>query len=335
MADAAQKILTTVITVKNAPLAIDEAVKRYALSNEAAAKSPRTIAWYTAMLGQFRAWLKTTRYPLYLPAINMDRAKEYILFLLHRPKYGGHPTIPVKAGPLSPKTVQCHVRALKAFSSWLHAEGYITSNRLEHLQLPKAPATMVEPLTPDEIDKIIGSLNRKSPGGARDHALLVTLLDTGLRASEAAGITLGHLNLADGYIKVMGKGSKERVVPIGQYARSILASYIEKVRPGPAGPGGDRLFLSPDGKPITPNSIVLAFARMARASGVARLHAHLCRHTFAVNYLMNGGDVFSLKGILGHTTLDMVSSYLHFTSSQITAQHHKFSPMDKLAKAKP
>ncbi|MDP2744439.1 MAG: tyrosine-type recombinase/integrase [Dehalococcoidia bacterium] len=322
------------VTVARAPLALNEAVKRFALSNEAGGKSPRTIAWYTAMLGQFIAYLKTIPYPAYLPAISMEKVRDYIIFLHHRPRYEGHPYSPVKAGPPSPKTVQCHVRALKAFASWLHAEGYTTSNHLQHLQLPKAPATIVVPLTTDEINKIIASLNKKSPGGARNHALLVTLLDTGLRASEAAGITLGHLNLVDGHIKVMGKGAKERMVPIGKYASSTLANYIEKVRPSPADPGGDRLFLSPGGKPITPNSINQAFARIAGASGVTKLHAHRCRHTFAINYLMNGGDIFSLKGIMGHATLDMVNHYLHFTLSQITAQHHKFSPMDKLEEAK-
>ncbi len=74
----------------------------------------------------------------------------------------------------------------------------------------------------------------------------------------------------------------------------------------------------------------LIFSRLAKSSNVVRLYVHLCRHTFAINYLLNGGDIFSLREILGHTTLDMVNHYLHFTSSQITAQHHKYSPMDKL-----
>jgi site-specific recombinase XerD len=72
------------------------------------------------------------------------------------------------------------------------------------------------------------------------------------------------------------------------------------------------------------------FSRLAKTSGVKRLHAHLCRHTFATNYLLNGGDIFSLKEILGHSTFEMVNHYLYFTSSQLTAQHHKYSPMDKL-----
>ena len=143
-------------------------------------------------------------------------------------------------------------------------------------------------------------------------------------------ITLGNLNLKDGFVKVTGKGSKERVVPIGEYTRMILWSYIDKARPKPATRNYDSLFLSRNGNPITVNTIKLMFSRLAKSSGVTRLHAHLCRHTFAINYILNGGDIFSLREILGHTTLEMVNHYLHFTSSQITAQHHKYSPMDKL-----
>lgn len=128
----------------------------------------------------------------------------------------------------------------------------------------------------------------------------------------------------------MGKGSKERIVPIGKYVQMTLWHYVDKVRPKPFSGDCDNLFLSREGKPITVNTIKLMFSRLARASGVKRLHAHLCRHTFAINYLMNGGDIFSLREIVGHTTLDMVNHYLHFTSTQITEQHHKYSPMDKL-----
>ena len=189
---------------------------------------------------------------------------------------------------------------------------------------------MIEPLTPEEIKKVTVSISKKAPTGARNHTIFVTLLDTGLRASEAAGITLPNLNLTDGYIKVMGKGSKERIVPIGKYIQMTLWSYIDKVRPEPISPDYNNLFLTQDGKPITVNTVKLVLSRLARSSSVERLHAHLCRHTFAINYLLNGGDIFSLREILGHTTLEMVNHYLHFTSSQITDQHHKYSPMDRL-----
>ena len=107
----------------------------------------------------------------------------------------------------------------------------------------------------------------------------------------------------------MGKGSKERVVPIGKYIQMTQWTYIDKVRPEPISPYYNNLFLTRGGRPITVNTIKLIFSRLAKNSGVEKLHAHLCRHTFAINYILNGGDIFSLKEILGHTTLDMVTHY--------------------------
>jgi len=156
------------------------------------------------------------------------------------------------------------------------------------------------------------------------------LLDTGLRIGELVNLKMDDVHMDEGYLKVLGKGDKERIVPIGKFVQMELLHYIEKIRPQPYGSDYDKLFLSRGGKPITVNTVKLVFSRLARSSGVNRLHAHLCRHTFAINYLLNGGDIFSLREILGHTTLEMVNNYLHFTSSQITAQHHKYSPMDRM-----
>ena len=129
---------------------------------------------------------------------------------------------------------------------------------------------------------------------------------------------------------MLGKGSKERVVPVGNHVRTTLLHYVEKVRLEPYSPRCNQLFLTGSGQPISINTIKLLFSRLGKRSGVNRLHAHLCRHTFAINYLLNGGDIFSLKAILGHSSLEMVNRYLHFTSAQITERHHQFSPMDKL-----
>lgn len=311
-------------------LDLQELIYRYQVSNQAEGKSPKTIRWYTEMLRTLVQYLEAKFGTCELIFFTVDTARDYIIHLSEKPKFIGHPYTPVQTATLAPRTVQCHIRALKAFASWLYADGYTDENRLKNLKLPKAPVTMIEPLTPQEINKTLASINKKSSTGTRNHAIFATLLDTGLRASEAANITLSNLNLTDGFIKVMGKGAKERIVPIGKYVRMILWSYIDKVRPIPASPNDSNLFLSSSGKPITVNTIKLVFSRLAKSSGVERLHAHLCRHTFAINYLLNGGDIFSLREILGHTTLDMVNHYLHFTSSQITAQHQKYSPMDRL-----
>jgi site-specific recombinase XerD len=321
---------TGVITIRPKILTIDELMARYAVSNQADGKSTRTIGWYTDIMTQFLRYLKANGYQCTLSAFNIDIIRGYILFLRRRPRFQGHPFISQKGDLLSPKTIQCHVRVLKAFSTWLYEEEYTNLNRLRNLKLPKATTKIMGPLKPEEIKKVVSIINRKSYSGERNHAVLVTLLDTGLRASEVAGITLNNLNLREGYIRINGKGDKERIVPIGKFVRMELMHYVEKIRPQAYGSDCNNLFLSQRGKPMTLNTVKMVFSKLARSSGVNRLHAHLCRHTFAVNYLLNGGDIFSLREILGHSTLEMVNHYLHFTSSQITEQHHKFSPMDKL-----
>lgn len=311
-------------------LTLNELISLYEVSNEAEGKSTKTVVWYREMLRQFITYLTAQQHPADLSTFSIETVRKYIIFLRHKPKFKDHPYTPPQSTPLSPKTLQCHIRVLKAFSSWLYIEEYTITNRLKNLKLPKAPVTIIEPLTPEEINSINASINLKSPCGERNNAIFNTLLDTGLRVSEEVDISLNNLNLVDGFIKVMGKGAKERIVPIGKYVQSILRSYINENRPKPIDASCNKLFLSVGGKPITVNTIKLLFSKLSKTSGVTRLHAHLCRHTFAINYLLNGGDIFSLKEILGHSSMEMVNHYLHFTSTQITAQHRKYSPVDKL-----
>ena len=157
------------------------------------------------------------------------------------------------------------------------------------------------------------------------------LLDTGLRIGELIGLKMDDIHINDGLMKVMGKGKKERMVPIGNKAQKALQSYLFRHRPKPAHSGIENAFLSIFGTPITENSVELMFSRLAKKSGINRLHAHLCRHTFATMFLLNGGDVFTLQQILGHTTLEMVRNYVTLASNHIAMQHHKYSPLDRLS----
>ncbi len=120
-------------------------------------------------------------------------------------------------------------------------------------------------------------------------------------------------------------------MPIGGLAQKMLWRYIIHFRPEDSIEADNYAFLTLDGKPLCPNAVKLLLKRWGKKAGVERLHAHLCRHTYATNFLnYKCGDVFRLQQILGHTTLEMVNHYLHFTRAQITAQHRKFSPMDRL-----
>ena len=112
--------------------------------------------------------------------------------------------------------------------------------------------------------------------------------------------------------------------------RELYSGISSVTGPNPTYQGFDNVFLSIQGKPLTENSMKLMFTRLAKESGVNRLHAHLCRHTFATRYLINGGDVFTLQQILGHSTLEMVKHYVNLASSHVAVQHQKFSPLDRL-----
>lgn len=313
-------------------ITIDGLITRFEMSNVVDGKSPRTVRWYSDILKFFSRYLKENAQANGIDGFSIENARKYVLYLRSRNRFDGHPFIPQQHSLLSPQTVRGHIRGLRAFSSWLYREKYTDENRLSYLKIPKVPEKLIEPLTDQEVKQIVSCINQSLTTGVRNHAIFVTALDNGLRASELAGIELGQLDLKGGYIKVMGKGAKERIVPIGDFVKMTLWNYINKVRPEPVIIGCNKLFLSSEGQPITANTIKLVFSRLARKSGIERLHGHLCRHSFAINYLLNGGDIFSLREILGHTTLEMVNHYLHFTRSQLTAQHHKYSPMDRLQK---
>ncbi|MBT3362136.1 MAG: tyrosine-type recombinase/integrase [Chloroflexi bacterium] len=322
------KTIDAVIPRTKAPMKMDILWRQYETSLIAENKSPETIRGYRESRRSFRDFLEARRLPDDISSLTSDIVREYIIYLKNKPKFENHPYTPSQQATLSIETVRFRLRSLKAFSSWLYFEAITEENMLQKVKMPKAQLKLIEPLTEKEIQKIIKSIDRKSSNGERNYAIFITALDTGIRISELAGITLSHLNLDGGFIKVLGKGNKERIVPIGKHVRMALLYYIQKVRQAPT--ECTYLFVTNNGQPISSNTLKLLFSRQKKRSGVTRLHAHLCRHTFAINYLLNGGDIFSLKAILGHSSLAMVSRYLHFTNSQITKLHHRFSPMDKM-----
>jgi site-specific recombinase XerD len=183
---------------------IEDLIKGFRLSNLADGKSQSTIRWYDDILMFFCNYLKDNSQAEGIDSFNIESARKYVLYLRGRNKFDGHPYIPQQHTLLSPQTIRGHIRGLKAFSSWLYREHYTDENRFKYLKIPRVPATLIEPLTDQDINQIISSLNRDSATGSRNHAIFVMALDNGLRASELADIELGQLDLRGGYVKVMG-----------------------------------------------------------------------------------------------------------------------------------
>ncbi len=157
------------------------------------------------------------------------------------------------------------------------------------------------------------------------------LLDTGLRISELANLQMNDLDLNEGIIKVKhAKGNKERLVPIGSVVQKLLWKYINHSRPQTLTNNINNVFLNDFGLPLSKNGIQQLIRRYGKKAGLigVRCSPHTFRHTFAKNYLLNGGDIFSLQKILGHSSSASVRNYLNLFSVDVKNQHRRFSPVD-------
>ena len=184
-------------------------------------------------------------------------------------------------------------------------------------------------LSEEEIGQLLSSVDANTVLGARNTAIIWLMLDTGLRLSEAASLKERDVHIDDQYQKVMGKGNKERMISFGIGCKSVLQHYRLHFRGAPVHDSVDSFFLSIDGYPMTANAIRCFVKRLAVTSGVRRLHPHLLRHTYATRFLLNGGDIYTLKHNLGHATLAMVQNYLHVSNETAAVRSRGFSPMDR------
>ena len=232
--------------------------------------------------------------------------------------------------PLSSHSINNRVRALRAFFSWMAKKGFTETNRLRDMRPPKTVGRVIEPLKEAEINAILGSINAATALGARNYALISLMLDTGLRLSETANLKVDDVHLEDRYVKVLGKGSKERFVAFGAACQRSLIDYSMHYRVEPAHDRIVEFFLGIDGYQLSPAGVKSFITRLGRSSGVPRLHPHLLRHTYATSFLINGGDAFLLKQNLGHSTLSMVENYLHIASRIAAVRSQSFSPLDRL-----
>lgn len=312
-------------------LTLRDLIGYWEFHNRTEGKSPHTIDWYNDSLGAFERFLQREGCSLLIADVGEMEARAFIADMqTHHWPHGFDAE--QRTGGLTAESIQTRVRALKAFFAWLHRERYTKTHRLKKLPTYKAPRQVVDVLREEEITAMLKACASKTGWGMRGQAIVTLMLDTGMRRAEVAGLRTIDVDIDAGWLKVMGKGGKERIIPFGTATQRALWRYLRHYRPEPLGED-IYFFLNLDGRPMSESGLASFFARLAKNSGVLRLHAHLCRHTFATRYLINGGDVFSLQQILGHTTLEMVRRYVSFASAQVSVQHRKYSPMDRMASA--
>ena len=261
---------------------------------------------------------------------NRQALESYINQLYQRKiRWRSHLNRAPQSGKLSPFTIRKEIRILKGFGTWLNREGF--DNPFSTLVVPKVPKRLVRILSDEEIEKIIASINPATPTGSRLYAIVLFLLDSGPRIGEVAGARLSDLNLESRQIRIVGQGNKERIVPFGNRTGKAFLQYIHLNRPSPMLPKYDQLFLSMGGMPMNRGSLSSVLYRLKKASGVRRLHAQLFRDTFAVKYLMNGGDLVTLQWILGYESLELTKRYMSLTNVQVQLPYDSYSPVDRLS----
>ena len=208
---------------------------------------------------------------------------------------------------LSAKSLQRRLSACRSFYAWLLKQGRIAASPAVSIRGPKAPRKLPQVLDPDEAAALV-EVPTDVPLGLRDRALLELFYSSGLRLSELCGLRWRDLHLDDGLVSVLGKGGKERIVPVGSFARNALREWRADsggVEDGPVFPGRG-------GKPISPRAIQIRMRQLAQRQGlVKRVHPHLLRHSFASHVLESSGDLRGVQELLGHADISTTQIYTH------------------------
>ena len=280
-------------------MTIQQALTEFQIEQQIRGNTPKTVQYYSLSVGLYARF---AGFDTPLQEITLNSLRAYYLHLLER--------------NISSTTIQTYIRALRSFLTWCYQQEYIPVNLSEKFRLPKAQRKAIDVLTDSEVRRLLLCFNLRYLVHLRNYCMCSLMLDSGLRLHEVVTLTIEHTHLPEGYIIVDGKGNKQRVVPLGMNTRKFLFRYLSR-RPGCA--ATDRVFLMSNLEPVT--------------DGIPRLRAHLLRHTFATRYLENGGDMYALQQILGHTSLEMVKKYVHSTTRKLVPKFPDFSPLDNLARS--
>jgi integrase/recombinase XerD len=221
--------------------------------------------------------------------------------------------------PVAPATIQRKVACLRSFYRHLRRQDLIVDDPTAHLRAPRQSRKLPQVLTRDEVGRLLEAPRGTEPAALRDRALLELMYACGLRASEAIGIEVGDVDLDTGVLRARGKGSKERLVPVGSAASRALVAYLNRGRPRLVGDRLEaRLFVNHRGTGLTRQGLYKIVQRHARAVGLGgKMSPHTLRHTFATHLLAGGCDLRALQEMLGHADIATTQVYTHLSADRL------------------
>jgi len=276
------------------------------------ALAPATVAAYGQDLASFASFARTRKI-LSAPAVQPPLILEHLVKLTD--------------DKISARSQARRLVALRQFFRFLKAERLSDVNPTEDIDLPRFGRKLPQFLTVDEVDRLLAAPDRRHARGVRDAAMLETLYATGLRVSELVKLRLGDVNFDAGYLIALGKGKKERLVPLGEVAIASIRTYLETARASFVRTTSDTLFLTPRGKGMTRQGFWKLISRYAVAAGIRkRISPHKLRHSFATHLVERGADLRAVQAMLGHADIGTTEIYTHLSRAHLHNVHAKFHP---------
>ncbi|MDD3258817.1 MAG: site-specific tyrosine recombinase XerD [Smithellaceae bacterium] len=236
--------------------------------------------------------------------------------------------VQIKSEGLSANSANRTLAALRGFYKYLLREKVLEESPLAQIELAKVWMRLPDTVSSDEMKKILSQPDDSTPQGLRDRAMLELLYASGLRVSELAGLTMNSINWQVGFLTVMGKGGKERVVPVGKTAYDCVRRYVDEARPKLIrSKTTDVLFLNRFGTSLTRQGLWKIIVHYAQKAGLKKnVHPHTFRHSFASHLLEGGADLRAVQVMLGHSDISTTQIYTHVTRERLKEIHRKYHP---------
>jgi len=284
--------------------------------------SGHTISSYGLDIKEFSKYL--VEKGLVSPAeVSRDHLLSYLLLLSETNK-------------LRPRSRARHLAAIRGFFAFLEGEKEIKVNPAFDIEGPRLPRSLPKALSEEEITRLVTSPITDSPLGIRNRAMFEVLYAAGLRVSELLDLTIGQCNLEDGFLRVKGKGSKERLAPVGEEAVAYLALYLEKARPHLIKEKKiSTVFLNRNGKRLSRQFFWRLLALEAKKIGLSQVSPHVLRHSFATHLVEGGADLRAVQMMLGHENLATTEIYLKVGVKRLKDVHKRYHPRSVDSREKP
>lgn len=276
--------------------------------------SENSIINYSLDVKKLMLWLETNEMEISPITISEETLQQFIYDV---------------AKKVNPRSQSRLISGLKGFFNYLIFEDYRKTNPLELIEAPKLGRKLPDTLAVEEIDSLINAIDLGSKQGERNRAILETLYGCGLRVSELTNLKISDLFFEEGFIKVTGKGDKQRLVPIGPSTEKYINIYRKEIRVHQEihAMAKDTVFLNQHGKPLTRAMIFTIVKRLAEKAGIRKtISPHTFRHSFATHLLENGADLRAIQQMLGHESITTTEIYTHIDRKHLTEVINRFHP---------